>query len=85
MNRNKGTVEGFFTGKPEELQLFNAVRECVKSLGEVTIEVTKTLISFGTKESSHGSGFPPSGQKKVRKRASFSPLELGIRSSTTGS
>lgn len=59
MNQDKGTVECFFAGKPEELQLFNAVRECVEPLGAVKIEATKTQVSFGTKRKFAWVWFPP--------------------------
>lgn len=42
------TIEGLFAGRPASLLLFQAVRRFIESLGQVTIEATKTQVSFGT-------------------------------------
>lgn len=43
------TVEGLFSGRPESLHLFQEVRRFIESLGPVTVEATKTQVSFGAK------------------------------------
>jgi hypothetical protein len=42
------TVEGLFATRPAAFVLFQAVRQLLESLGLVTVEVTKTQVSFGT-------------------------------------
>jgi hypothetical protein len=41
------TLEGLFAGRPGALALFQAVRQEIESVGPVTMEVTKTQVSFG--------------------------------------
>ncbi len=45
----KKDVEDFFFEKPLQLNLFLAVEKMIDSIGPVTIEVSKSQISFGTK------------------------------------
>lgn len=45
----KKDVEDFFFEKPLQLNLFKAVEKLIDSIGPVTIEVSKSQISFGTK------------------------------------
>jgi hypothetical protein len=40
--------EGLFAGRPAALLQFHAVRHLIESLGPVTVEATKTQVSFGT-------------------------------------
>lgn len=42
------TVEDLFVGWAEALALFQAVRRYIESIGPVTMEATKSQISFGT-------------------------------------
>ena len=42
-------VERFFTGQEKHISLFNAVERMITSIGPVTIEVKKSVISIGTK------------------------------------
>ncbi|MEH6905250.1 MULTISPECIES: DUF5655 domain-containing protein [Neobacillus] len=42
-------VERFFTGQEKHISLFQAVEETINSIGPVTIEVKKSVISIGTK------------------------------------
>ncbi|OPX85458.1 MAG: hypothetical protein A4E53_03452 [Pelotomaculum sp. PtaB.Bin104] len=43
------TVEGLFSGRPEALALFHAVRRYIESIGPVKVEAMKTQVSFGAK------------------------------------
>ena len=43
------TLEQMFAGRPAARGLFEVVRQYIESLGPVTLEVTKTQVSFGTK------------------------------------
>jgi len=42
-------VEAYFDGYPQQEQLFQAIRDMIKSLGPVKVEVMKSGISFGTR------------------------------------
>jgi hypothetical protein len=42
------TVEDLFTGRAQALALFHAVREYIESIGPVTVEATKSQVSFAT-------------------------------------
>jgi hypothetical protein len=43
------TVEGLFTERQAAYVLFDVVREYIESLGSISVEATKTQVSFGTK------------------------------------
>jgi hypothetical protein len=45
----KKDVEDFFFEKPQQLNLYQAVESLIDSIGPVTIEISKSQISFGTK------------------------------------
>jgi hypothetical protein len=42
------TIGQLFTGRPAAFRLFGNVRKFIETLGPVTVEATKTQVSFGT-------------------------------------
>jgi hypothetical protein len=46
---NKDKVENFFNNQAKQISLFLKVEQMIRSIGEVTVEVKKSQISFGTK------------------------------------
>lgn len=42
-------VQAFFAGRAKEHSLFQAIEQIINSMGSVTVSVSKSQISFGTK------------------------------------
>jgi hypothetical protein len=47
--RDEWTAEKLFVGKPVQLRLYLHVRNFIASIGEVSVEASKTQVSFGRK------------------------------------
>jgi len=62
-------IDAFFSGNQDRVELYMAVEETIKSFGPITIEITKSQISFGTKYKFAWVWMPPDSSRKRPKNS----------------
>jgi len=72
-------IDAFFSSQEDRINLYNATEDLIKSLGPLTIDITKSQISFGTKYKFAWVWLPPDSTGKRPKNSLVLSFGLGHR------